>query len=180
MLLKSKKAFTLIELLVVVLIIGILSAIALPQYQVAVEKTKATNLLTLLDSIAKAEEIYYLANGRYTDQIDNLDVQLEYVQKKNHNARMVYQLHNGYWIALYAGTYHQIGGGVEVVAITRFFNHPAHTNETAGGTACYGVGTIGQQVCKSMGVKRFTYSGGCGYFGTDMHTADFCRGGNIE
>ena len=69
-----KKAFTLIELLVVVLIIGILAAIALPQYQKAVEKSKAATVLSLLKSVAQAEEVFYLANGYYTNDLTELDI----------------------------------------------------------------------------------------------------------
>ena len=72
--------FTLIELLVVVLIIGILSAIALPQYQRAVDKSRAMQALVLVRSLANAQERYFLANGSYSLTFDNLDVQLgEYV-----------------------------------------------------------------------------------------------------
>ncbi|MGN0016567.1 MAG: type IV pilin protein [Candidatus Avelusimicrobium sp.] len=58
--------FTLIELLVVVLIIGILSSVALPQYQVAVAKSRLAALIPNVRALKDSLEMYYLANGTYS------------------------------------------------------------------------------------------------------------------
>ncbi len=68
------KGFTLIELLVVVLIIGILSAIAVPQYQKAVLKSRFSSLMPTTQAIRDGNEMYYMTNGRYADAVSELDV----------------------------------------------------------------------------------------------------------
>ncbi len=68
--------FTLIELLVVVLIIGILAAVALPQYQKAVEKSRAAEAKSMLKSMGEAFKVYRLGTGRNPNRLGDLDVGL--------------------------------------------------------------------------------------------------------
>ena len=72
----KSSAFTLIELLVVVLIVGILSAIALPQYEKAVEKSRAMEGIVLARAVLDAQQRYYLANGTYSKDLNELDIQI--------------------------------------------------------------------------------------------------------
>ena len=78
----TARGFTLIELLVVVLIIGILSAVALPQYQKAVFKARVTNDMATLKTLGEAVKACELEHGKVEIdaspclQLDNLPITL--------------------------------------------------------------------------------------------------------
>ena len=104
-----KQGFTLIELLVVVLIVGILAAVALPQYQLAVLKSRFVKAKTAARQIADAEEIYYMANGKYTIDMDELDIDMPNLQKGWGSTNEQYYTENQFQCNLVA-----IGGRAEV------------------------------------------------------------------
>ena len=66
--------FTLIELLVVVLIIGILAAMALPQYFKAVERSRMAEAITLMDSVVKSQRRKFMQTNHYAMDFTGLDV----------------------------------------------------------------------------------------------------------
>jgi len=73
----GNNAFTLIELLVVVLIIGLLAAVALPQYQKTVLRARFVQMTTNNDALVKAQKVYRMANGTYATTLDELDIDID-------------------------------------------------------------------------------------------------------
>ncbi|MEG4319327.1 MULTISPECIES: type IV pilin-like G/H family protein [unclassified Microcoleus] len=74
---RQDQGFTLIELLVVIIIIGILSAIALPSFLSQANKAKQTEGKQYASSIIKAQQAYYAENNGFTDQMTSLGIGLK-------------------------------------------------------------------------------------------------------
>ncbi|MGN0016094.1 MAG: type IV pilin protein [Candidatus Avelusimicrobium sp.] len=146
------KGFTLIELLVVVLIIGILSAVALPQYQKAVDKSRLATFIPLARTLKDASEAYYMANGNYPSLLADLDV--DYPSSCSAaGSDGTYIICKGWMIDLHDG------GNTNVIAIKKRLgsvNELAYTyyfdNESSapGRIQCVGYQTIGKQLCRSI------------------------------
>ncbi len=138
---------TLIALLLVVLIIGILAAVALPQYQLAVTKSRLATLQALVPSIVSAQESYYLANGQYAKQIDELSIDLppggivENASQDSGGAQWI-KYPKGY---LYISYYGRVQAKVNNVA---FLMYPFTRKRI-----CSGSDSISYKVCESLGGK---------------------------
>ena len=160
----NKKAFTLIELLVVVLIIGILAAIALPQYQKAVVKARITQPIIRADALYKASQVYYLANNTWPTDVRDLDIDVyaanaEYGKTTISGADHVGIIYNGdaagvrcavlFSAAVAAQTFCTDEDYAIIVKSEtgkRYCRNRTHT-------------TIGDQVCRSMAVGPAEESG---------------------
>ena len=149
-----KRGFSLIELLVVVLIIGILAAVAVPQYQVAVEKARIKRNFPLLRSILQAQQVYYLANGKQVCDIDLLDINFDYKEKKN-EGKSWDESCDPYYTYFFKDNEHRFSLNAEAVyyVIPGMLVIDLYLDGTAN---CYSSGkngAYGEKICQKLGNK---------------------------
>ncbi|MGN0016487.1 MAG: type IV pilin protein [Candidatus Avelusimicrobium sp.] len=151
------KGFTLIELLVVVLIIGILSSVALPQYQAAVAKSRLSAMIPNVRSLKEGMEMYYLANGSYP--ADNApfsaDVEVGVGCSGYDTTGWIVCPNNVLYDRLDDGDLTVSGINVNVkLAYAIWLEHSSHSNEIR--CLARASDKTANQVCKSMGGQEIS------------------------
>ena len=127
-------AFTLIELLVVVLIIGILAAVALPQYRASVGKARAVEIILALNALEKAQAVYKMTNGAYATNLNDLDIEIPRYVTDN-----------------VLDTYAQIKVPNSSIHLQWIWNPREHR--------CISTGARGKNLCKSLGGVEMEHAG---------------------
>ena len=141
--------FTLVELLVVVLIIGILAAVAIPQYRFAISKSHVMAVMPILKSIKRAEKVYYLENGEYTYIPAHLDLPITVWNSKNPTNGMLNEHFSINFGSTYATGFYcpNHGFNYSLPCSSEEFQYRINFQEDSEKITCKGRTDLGKKLC---------------------------------
>ncbi len=158
----TRRGFTLIELLVIVLIIGILAAIALPQYQKAVWKSRVKGMTPTLRGIVEAMDYYYMEKGSFTSKWNDVTLSLPCQHVPNSSGADLYACNNewlltlnndGAVMAAYCpgkNTSYWPCINVRDLQLEYYSQHSSADTSLVGQYRCVSWDSIGKSVCTSL------------------------------
>ena len=181
----NNKGFTLIELLVVVLIIGILAAMAMPQYFKAMERSRMTEAVILLANMAQAQQRKYMQTNAYAKNFSSLDVTLKGATGGNFCTKGAYSNSgcgkgNGFLVALEQTNTTLNKGNVVATRVgpgTLQYGYSLKRFYNGDGTLCSATNKNGSELCADfcgLEISEATASYTCCSDGTTGDTGNAC------
>ncbi len=156
--------FTLIELLVVVLIIGVLTAIAVPQYQKAVLKSRYSAMMPIGKAIADGNEVYYMEHGAYASLPTQLDVSRQ--NGENDDTNITLEADPEYL------SYVRVANS-DKVPNARYVVYQKHSANFADTTMCEAKGDTAKELCQRLGGVYVSDNG------TEAHWVSYLLSGQL-
>ena len=150
-----KDGFTLMELSVVVLMIGLLAAIALPQYVRAVEKSRYAETEELLQSLFNAQQRYYLTHNRYAEKFSDLDIEFPNIDGENETEQTLTTRHFEYSLA-------DVNGANNLAKAKRKkgdnYSYGMYKNMNTGQIMCEDFNADDKVKCSDLGLNSEVYT----------------------
>lgn len=150
------KGFTLIELLVVAIIVGIMAAVAVPVFTAQVGKSRESELLLLIGSMARNQQSYHYVYGEFALTLAQLEADSGVISNRYYDVDNI--TGDTAKVKIQAIPFNAGKDSVRNYAVGVYFNNGAYDRATCQGFKVgdsVQVGDIASDPCSNNGTKIY-------------------------